>query len=232
MALPPSPAAAICRESASPHPPRSPEISRPRRSDHHTGHSSQGPGRAQPNPGPLARLLLFPLFLPPPSPIRIVCLNSTLTNMDSSSLGRAVITAPPHREPDSPPPPISTEFNAAPSWRGGGWTREWRVQCAFPSTSRSPPRPRAPGTRSLPRKGPSLVQRGPSPATAGRRVNTGARPGAAPWGRGGRGGAPPPARRPARPPALLPVIELVLGARQRVNHEMDGRHGASFSSSS
>lgn len=102
MALPPSPAAAIRRESASPHPPRSPGIPRPRRSDHHTGHSSQGPGRAQPNPGPLARLLLFPLFLPPPSPIRIVCLNSTLTNMDSSSLGRAVITAPPHREPDSP----------------------------------------------------------------------------------------------------------------------------------
>lgn len=79
----------------------------------------------------------------------------------------------------------------------------------------------------MPRKGPS---RGAVRTPA---LPTGRRSGAAPWGRGGRGGAPPPAaRRPARPPALLPVIELVLGARQRVNHEMDGRHGASFSSSS
>ena len=104
------------------------------------------------------------------------------------------------------------------------------MQCASPSTARFPPHPPDPaapalGTRSLPRKGPS---RGA--------VRTPALPHRPPVRRGpvgeGRAGRRPSPRRPARPPALLPVIELVLGARQRVNHEMDGRHGASFSSSS
>lgn len=162
MALPPSPAAAIRRESASPHPPRSPGISRPRRSDHHTGHSSQGPGRAQPNPGPLARLLLFPLFLPPPSPIRIVCLNSTLTNMDSSSLGRAVITAPPHREPDSPPPspPSSTRLLRG----GGGGGRESGGCSALSRPHLTRPRgPGPPGPEVCPGRGLAGCSEDPPP---------------------------------------------------------------------
>lgn len=46
-------------------------------------------------------------------------------------------------------------------------------------------------------------------------------PGAAVGGGKREGG-----RRPSPAAAPVPVIELVLGARQRVDHEMDGRHGA------
>lgn len=107
------------------------------------------------------------------------------------------------------------------------------MQCAFPSTPRSPPppRPRGPRTRSLPRRGLAGGSEDPR-SPAGRSARKHRRPPRrGPVGEGRAGRRPSP-RPPARPLALLPVIELVLGARQRVNHEMDGRHGASFSSSS
>lgn len=136
---------------------------------------------------------LFPLFLPPPSPIRIVCLNSTLTNMDSSGLGPAVITARPPSPGAGPTPPIFAEFYAAPRRRGG-------VQRALPSTPRCPHGPGHPGPEVYPGKGLARGSEDTSPRPtllpAGRRVNTGARPNVAPWGRAGRGDAPPPVRRP------------------------------------
>lgn len=147
MALPPSPQPRSAGNQLLPTHPPPPGSPGPDGPEHPTGHGSPGPGRAQPTPGPHARLLLFPLFLPPPSPIRIVCLNSTLTNMDSSGLGRAVITCPPphtHTPGAGPPPPISTEFNAAPPWRGGrGCRKEGAVR--FPVHTTLPTAPAAPG---------------------------------------------------------------------------------------
>lgn len=173
MALPPSRATppAICRNQLLP--PRSPDPTPPRlpfpqepqapvpvRPPHRT----QLPGaRANPAcPGALARLLRFPLFFfffrsSPPSPIRIVCLNSTLTNMDSFRAWlRAVmkLPAPGAGYPLAAP----TELNAAPPWRRGD---QGALEGAvlFPVHSSLPPHPRprgpGPGTRSLPRKGPA-----------------------------------------------------------------------------
>lgn len=114
-------------------------------------HRTQLPGaRANPAyPGaprpasPLPSFFFF--FQPPPSPIRIVCLNSTLTNMDSSGLARAVMKLPPQGA--GYPPAAPTEFNAAPAWRRGdrgaleGAVR-FPVHSSLPPT---PPRPRGPG---------------------------------------------------------------------------------------
>lgn len=208
MALtPPHPPPPRSARNQPPPPPGSLGLAGP---DLPTGHSSRGPGRTQSTPGPLAPLLLFPLFLPPPSPIRIVCLNSTLTNMDSSGLGRAVITARPPPGSRIPPPPISAELNAAPRWETGGVGGEGKgCSALFPSTPRAPstpssPRdPEPPGPEVCPVRGLDGSSEDPPRQPAGLRVNTGARRGAAPWGRGGRGGAPPPARPPARRPYYL-----------------------------
>ena len=109
---------------------------------------TQLPGARASPPYPGA---FFPLFLPPPSPIRIVCLNSTLTNMDSSGLGPAVITArPPLPGSRTNPPNLLGVLSGSPEEGGGAASAA--IYTALP------PRPRAPGTRSLPRKGPTQGQ--------------------------------------------------------------------------
>lgn len=95
-----------------------------------------------------------------------------------------------------------------------------RPQLASPT----PPDPAAPvlGTRKFARKG------GPSRGSEDR--HCGRRSGAAPWGRPGGALPPPPASGP--PAGYYLSLSWSRCPRQRVNHEMDGRHGASFSSSS
>lgn len=117
MALPPSSPSqpAVCRESL-PHPhPASPGKPSPR-------DTTRGSPRTR-----RSSSLSFP---PPPSPIRIVCLNSTLTNMDSSGLGR-----------EPPAPPSSTRLLAG----GGGGSAPGRLHRSRVHTAPAPaPRPEAP----------------------------------------------------------------------------------------
>lgn len=114
------------------------------------GGDAQPPGRGSreaPNP-PL--LLLPSLSPPPPSPIRIVCLNSTLTNMDSSSgLGPGVRRV----QRGS-----SRERRGKRGWGVGG------AACALGRLHRSlvhtaaGPRPRGPGLPSLARTAPGAYR--------------------------------------------------------------------------
>lgn len=117
---------------------------------------------------------------------------------------------PPHPSGRPASPPRSTEL----LWGAEGGTN-FGAEAAQTLGFRSRRAPRSPGTaagRPCGRRGdPSALLRAPRslPRPAGGR--------AAP--------AAPPLRPPPRGACPSPVIELILGARQRVHHEVDRGHG-------